>query len=164
VLQEPFGPIEAADLIGEDGKLAEAHVVSNAIKRSMSLRSGRRSLIVGRKGSGKTTLLHMRREKRSVSTILDIGGEFPTVVDELSKEARTRYTEPAARIWSAVIWNTVILECSEQLGTKIEELDRRDKDFLKEYVANLEDKVRTSARSTFSKKSEEFSARVNRGL
>lgn len=132
-----FGPIDAKELIDESGSLSSAYVASNAIKRNLSRIGNRRSLIVGRKGSGKTTLLYMSKSKEKIDCILDIGGEFASVVDALSLERRTRFTETASRVWSTVIWNTIIVTVYDRLYSELQYLSEIDQVILHSYVDSI---------------------------
>jgi len=160
---EAFGPIEAADLLDKNGKLSSSYVISNTIKNTLEYRGSRRALVIGRKGSGKTTLLLMSKSDTKISCVLDIGGDFPSVVNALSKEVLTKYTEPAARIWSTVVWNTIVLSSYVQLKDKIHLLSNKEHAVLKSYVQNLEACIDGKTTNKAAKFADTVSGTVNKG-
>lgn len=162
-LKNAFGPIDADDLLDGEGNLTVAYAISNSVKDIISLKGSPRSLIRGRKGTGKTTLLHMIKSESGIKCILDIGADFPTVVEVLSKETRTKYTEPAARIWSTVIWNTIVLAVHKELREKFDFLEPKEKSILDEYVANLNCMIDNYSGTKVSEVTKSISERITLG-
>lgn len=158
-IPDPFGPIEASELIN-GGMLSGKFLVSSVIANTLDFKNKKRSLIIGRKGAGKTTLLHIMKKKNKINYILDIGEDFPTVAEQLSKEHRSEYTEFAAKIWSTVIWNSIIIMVCRELGTDLPGLTEKDRRTLRDYVKNLESKLQQTTESSAAKHSRQFAEKV----
>ena len=161
LLKNLFGPIDASDLIDENGKLSSIYSLSNSFKQNIGFQ--KRSLVIGRKGSGKTTYLHMLKSRLGIKCVLDIGGEFPSVADALAEESRARYPEAAERIWSTVIWNTVILTVYQELSDQLHFLNKRDKSQLIKYVSNLESRLDYTSKGRLSKTAGTISEKLTKG-
>ncbi len=142
IIDNPFGPIKADELINDNGAIKYAYDVSNVMKETLETLNSRRALVVGRKGSGKTTLMYrMLRREAGITCILDIGRDFSSVASVLSKNPTTRFTEEAARLWSTVIWNSVILTAHNSGELLYKHLVGDQVQFIKKYVANLQSRV-----------------------
>lgn len=136
-LSEPFGPIDAHDLIDKNGNLNNAYAISNAVKSALTLYDTQGNLNVGRKGSGKTTLLYMSKSKGKISVTINIGVEFGSMVSLLRDQERTNYAETASQSWATVIWNSIAIVAYRHLRKDLSTIDAKDANLIEEYVQSL---------------------------
>ncbi|WP_299825321.1 P-loop ATPase, Sll1717 family [uncultured Roseobacter sp.] len=146
-LSEPFGPIDAHDLIDEYGNLNNAYAISNAVKSALTRYGARGNLHIGRKGTGKTTLLHMSKSRRGISVKINIGAEFGSMVSLLEDHRRTSFAETAGRVWSTVIWNSIAIVVYRHLHAGLSELDASQAELIEGYVGSLREILNRKLRS-----------------
>jgi len=150
-LSQPFGPIDANELLGSDGKLKMHFPSVNEILYENIAR--KRTLIVGRKGTGKTTLkLGMRSytEKFPHCVELNIGLEYHRVRDIIgSLSSRHSTIESASALWSDVIWIWFIVSAS--VNDSLPFLDPKTSDAMRTFAARFSLPTATSINSVFSR-------------
>ncbi|MEL6412018.1 MAG: hypothetical protein AAFQ38_16640 [Pseudomonadota bacterium] len=108
-------------------------------------------------------MLHMLRRQSDVSCEVEIGKDFPLVVDRLFGETSSRFIEKASNIWRTVIWNTVIVNVHVQRPELLDALDRNDKKFIESYLAALTQNTDATSKSKLSTHVAEAAESLSRG-